>query len=575
MAELVQQHANPDTGRDIRLLRSTNGWGIAHPIWPILAYAFATLATRAYFLGDTIDYADSVASRISGRDYYFWEFGHLLWRPVGFLTLRLSQPLVAYVVGDNLRTQATLVLVLLSWFSGILSVWSLHALLRQTCRKSWLPLAMTISFMVALSFLNYFHSGTPYVPGLSMTLLALCILNTGRNGEVLPSRAVLGGLVLAAGICLWFPYVVISPAVVLSPGFVHGLNRPRLLSSVKTLILAGFFTLAAYLPVAWHIGAHSPAQFESWMRVTSGDPGNPNKGITKAVFGFARAFVSMGNDGVLFKRYLLRDPLNPVTVFDLLKFSLWKLISFYLFLMAIVLALLTSAKGQYFLGLLFVAGFPTLAFAVYWQGGDPERYLALFPFVFWAAAVSLEISQRAVLRWTIAGFLIVASFVNVIALSVTVIHRQQQQSASRVNELLPNLEGRSRIVTANWQDDLVNFSRTFPFDPINRRKDLLIQSVISPGASGVERWRESFTNSALSTIRDGGQVWLSTRLWSPRPRPEWNWVEGDDPRVSWTDLYGFFSRLDVGQPIGGDDGFVLLLSSDGNKQILADVANKK
>src|SRR5262249_1855457 len=54
----------------------------------------------------------------------------------------------------------------------------------------------------------------------------------------------------------------------------------------------------------------------------------------------------------------------------------------------------------------------------------------------------------------------------------------------------------------------------------------------------------------------GGDVWLSRRLLAEAPPPEGAWVEGDDARVSWAEIRRFFSNLDVGQAVGGEDGFV-------------------
>jgi hypothetical protein len=52
-------------------------------------------------------------------------------------------------------------------------------------------------------------------------------------------------------------------------------------------------------------------------------------------------------------------------------------------------------------------------------------------------------------------------------------------------------------------------------------------------------------------------------------------VESDDPRVSWTDIYTFFSQLQMGQSVGGEDGFMLLLPSPQNEKILRDWAQRE
>lgn len=89
------------------------------------------------------------------------------------------------------------------------------------------------------------------------------------------------------------------------------------------------------------------------------------------------------------------DPYNPVPLGDLLRFSLWKLALFYAALAALVVQLARSPMGRRALALLAVCGAPVLGFAVFWQGGDIERYLPLYPMLFLALAIGV----RAPLPW--------------------------------------------------------------------------------------------------------------------------------------------------------------------------------
>ncbi len=98
--------------------------------------------------------------------------------------------------------------------------------------------------------------------------------------------------------------------------------------------------------------------------------------------------------------------------------------------------------------------------------------------------------------------------------------------------------------------------------------------MITPGASDVARWRQGFLKTVESTWSKGGDIWLSKRLFASRPKAEWNWVEGDNPLVSWTDVFDLFSQLEVSQTVGGEDGFVILLPSEHNKNILRESARR-
>ena len=544
----------------------------------LLAYTFASIFTSAYFMGDTADYAQSIVAFSQGRNYQFWEFGHVLWRPLGFLVFSLFSRVTQLFVGTDPYVNATVILLTLSWFAGLITVLSLHGLLTRVCAKRTVVTTTTIAFIFLLAFLNYFHTGSSYVPGLSLVVLAMYILVAHRDKEKrIPWAAILSGSGLAGAVCFWFPYVLVVPAAAISHLFFLGFNRRRVVLVVHTAIVFAVLTGLTYTIVMLHIGIHSASDFKAWMALTSRPGGvTSNSGLAKVVFGFARSFISMGNDGMIFKRYLLHDPFNPVSALGLLKLSIWKLLAFYLFILFILLNLLTSAIGRRVIVLLALAALPVIAFAVRWQGGDPERYLPLYPFLIVSLALSLEsVRARAIPKYAVLLFLGAAVITNITATATPSLDKQHEVSATRIRVLLPLLGEESRVVTANWQDDLINFNRSFPLDPINRNNNLHLVSVITPGEAQTVRWREDFSLGAQSTWGKGGDIWLSKRLFASRPLSDWNWVEGDDPRVSWTDLHEFFSRLEVGQSVGGDDGFVLILPSSHNKEILATFARAK
>ena len=96
------------------------------------------------------------------------------------------------------------------------------------------------------------------------------------------------------------------------------------------------------------------------------------------LFGFARSFISMGRDGILFKRFINHDPYNPVSLFS---FSA-KPSQVYVFLLrphrhgrrAEISAFQDFRRISRCM--------PVIGFALLWQGGDMERYLPLFPLLF-------------------------------------------------------------------------------------------------------------------------------------------------------------------------------------------------
>jgi hypothetical protein len=163
---------------------------------------------------------------------------------------------------------------------------------------------------------------------------------------------------------------------------------------------------------------------------------------------------------------------------------------------------------------------------------------------------------------------------NLSAMSTTALNRAQEQAVTRIRDLEPLLTRQSRVVTVNQQDELYAFNQNFPFHPINRSGRLDADILADPNSTQMPRWRWIFAIKTLAMWDRGGDVWITKRVLHQRPLPEWNWVEGDDPRVSWPDIYSFFSRLETGKAVGDQDGFVLVSPSPQNEQLLRGIARE-
>jgi hypothetical protein len=326
--------------------------------------------------------------------------------------------------------------------------------------------------------------------------------------------------------------------------------------------------------VALALNITNLSEFRTWMAAAS--HGNEVKGITRMLFGFARSFIHMGNDGILFKRYLVGDKYNPTTLSQLIQMSIWKFALFYTSLACICFNLLRSPNGRRVLFLLVSGSIPVIIFATLFDGGAIERYLPLYPFLFIALSASF-VTPKAVspLRWLIGLFCVAVIGVNASAMSANVVARQEQAAATRIGYLQERIKPGSRIVAVNWQDPLVNFNRSFPLHPINRTGEFRIGSLVTPGTANVSNWREEFAALALRSWDNGGEVWISERVTVARPLPEWNWVEGDDPRVSWNDFFLFFKNLEMSGLSGDPDRFALIVPSARNKAVLGALHQQK
>jgi len=141
--------------------------------------------------------------------------------------------------------------------------------------------------------------------------------------------------------------------------------------------------------------------------------------------------------------------------------------------------------------------------------------------------------------------------------------------------LIPSLKSQSLVCTVNQQDAVWVFTWSFPFHPINREDRLTTYHMVEPGTSRDLKWRQEFATHALAAWKDGGDVWVTQRVQSQRPQPQWIWAEGDARHCSWTDIHTFFSQLELAPAIEKEDGFTLLLPSAKNKRILVQLSQEQ
>jgi len=545
------------------------------PLLVVLLYVAAMGVTNAHFMADSGGYLVSILAYAGEEEYVaenpvvrdyraqnsFWDFGHLLWRPLGLLLFKVFRPISGLVVGADPALNVLFLLMSLNFVAGLVSAVLLYALIKTLTGRRWLAVFVTSCFILSHGFLNFTQTGSSYIAGLGFLTVALYLLLIDKD-DLRPRRAILAGLACAAAVTLWVPYVLVVPATLAAPVVLFRLSRAQKRSVVYAGGMFLVATAVAFLVVMWQVGIHTPADLRNWIAASS--HGVRISGLARMLFGFARSFIHLGNDGVLFKRFLLHDPLNPVTVFELVRLSLWKLALFYLMLGSLVIGLFVSSSRR-MLALLALTTAPFLLFAIRFDGGAVERYLPLYPSIFVALAWTLG-SERVPRVWKIAPilFLGLAVLVNSSVMARMVLDKQNERTLARLHGVIPRLQPNSWLVTTHLQDDLVNFQASSPFEPVNRHKTYHVYPLVWMNSDQAGRWQQEFAAHTLETWTENGHVWVSTRLLSTKPEASWNWVEGDDPRVRWDDIHGFFAQLQTCGVTSGGDGFVQLSQSEAN-----------
>lgn len=554
------------------------------PMRLLLLAAFLLLAvgTRGFYLGDTMTYSLDVAHYFGkspvGSGNMLWEFGHLIWRPLGWALLQLGAPLLAGVTSWGPVPMAAFLLIAVSLLSGALTVLLWYELALEACESRRVAFSVAFGFACANAFLTYIHSGTPYVPGLFCVTASLWTLR--RPGE----RAIyVSAALLAAAALLWFPYVLAAPGVLLfaAQRTAPGAKTARVLTPAALKLGTRFMLVFSVVlglgfiggAAARRIGSLSEAR--AWAAGSSHGWSQSGRAV-RLVTGVPRAFLFIGNDGVLYKRFLKKDPYAPVTVSDLARVSLWKILAFGVFLAALLWALWRSAAAG--AGWLFAAGaLPTLLFAVFvFEPGSPERYFPAYPFLVLAAASVLRgfPAVRRLPQLAVAAFLACMVATNVYSMYRPRMDRQDAESIARLAPLRAQLRDRSLVALLTNKDEILAAANRSPLSAINLPAPLNFYDVLEPATLRILTWREEFASEVLAAWSAGGDAWVSRRLWNRRPLPAWNWAEGDDPHITWDQIPAFFASLHTDAEVGGADGFVRLARDPANQVVLTSINNK-
>src|ERR1041385_1158538 len=108
---------------------------IRGPLLVAVLYVAASVFTNAHFMADSGGYVVSILA-YAGVDEYvvenptaadfrsensFWDFGHLLWRPLGLLLFNIFQPLSSLAIGPDPAHNVMFLLMAINFIAGLVS----------------------------------------------------------------------------------------------------------------------------------------------------------------------------------------------------------------------------------------------------------------------------------------------------------------------------------------------------------------------------------------------------------------------------------------------------------------------
>jgi hypothetical protein len=282
----------------------------------------------------------------------------------------------------------------------------------------------------------------------------------------------------------------------------------------------------------------------------------------------------LGDDARLIKRFVFGDPYEPAHLAEVLRASLWKIAVVFSGGAALLWALWRNLRTRPAAWVVLAGSIPTIAFAILvFETSAPERYLPLFPAIFCGVCVVLTLRSQKRIRVLAGAFLIVLLLVNYRAYGwdLRAVAARASVRAAWVRE---RVASPSIVFLLSFRDPLSGHFQRSPFAPDNRKGPLPLFHVTESGNGRVEQWRSDAACRVLEAWKVNGEVWLSLRLLAPRPEPDWQWTENDDPRLHWVDVPAFFTPLETGERIGDADGFAVVSHSEKNQVYLENACRR-
>jgi hypothetical protein len=534
--------------------------------WLVLGVSWLLILTLTHPLstGDTFQFVESIGARFRGRNYNFWDFGHLFWRPLASVMAWVARAITG---SHDLRIIALRPMVVLNELAVLGSACFLLATLRRLHASRIAATAAAIAFLGTYGMMVFAQTGTAYMSGMLLLTVALYLTVIAATSERRLLLAAGAGVAVALAAAFWFNYVVTIPAIAVAAFLLGGKRDWR--AAAVVVLAAGVTGCVAFIGTALAIGLRTPAEFWAWFERSSHGISGVS-GIPRAALGFARSLLFVDEDGGVLRRFLHMDPYAPVTLLQAATTRVWLLGLVWLVGIASLVHLVRARRHFALLAVFAAAAIPVMLFAVSWQGGDATRWFPLYPFLILVVHAVLADGQRAhVVRIAMVTGLLIMAVNNIALLSTAAAERRRDQAMVRLMNMHELVREGDVLFCTHHQDDLVQVPNMYPLQPVLGDRDVRLFVLVELAAPQVERWQRVFARRVRTAWDAGNHVWVSKRLLAQRPEPEWEWIEGTDPRISWRGLVEFVAAFDVADIVGAPDGFVILKRTPANEALVA------
>jgi hypothetical protein len=538
----------------------------------VVGYLLLLAITRTVDQGDTPVYAADVVAALHGDLSAMWDFGHVLWRPIGYGFLRVAMIAAPSAAQSQptLYVAAVYTFTFLSMAAGAAAVIFFRLWLGRLGVPRLPAAVATVGFFSAAAVVGYAQTGSSYVPALSMLVLGLYAMADDNRGHRWATIR-LASVGFAGAALLWAPMVLGIPGAALSTIVLRDPTRRRAVTALLACVISGTITILAYAVIVRAAGLQTAHDIRQWVGSSSHGIVGVG-GVPRAIVGFARSVVNTGQLGLIVKRHMIHDPYNATTWFDVLRGGLARLLLFYglVAVVGVTLALRAQRLGRRVLLFLACSAAPVIGLALSWQGGDLERYLALFPALFAAGAFAMALVTMRAMASVVPAGIGAMCVINTAAITRSKANVECTQLANRLTTVPKSGTGPTLVISPHGLDEIVMLNVHCPTSPLVTAVDAPeVRGLVMSNSSYSYAWRGWLAAETARVWDARGRVWSSARAFAPVPAGNWRWAEGDDPKLHWRDFPEYFKNVDVSSPVGREDGFVELLPTERTRAFIA------
>lgn len=530
-------------------------------IIPISIFVVLCFFTEGRYWADSHYYVEDVLNSLQGKQVVLLESSHLLWRPM-FVVVSY---VLHFLFGVTYSYQnIVLAMYFTCLISGVICVYLVYCIAKKVFQATsvTLPVFASSMFACSVTFLNYSQTATSYVFALSLFLLSVLISYPVDDRSVSWISMFFIALSLSISAAMWLPFIVCIPIVATMPMMVRGFSGKDFKFFVLIGVLCSSLLVVLFVGASYLNGCRDIDSVLRWF--VSGGSGKGHPGILKAVFGIVNSFVEMGDFGKVVKKIIIDGVFTKRSMLEVLSWQMLVFALFYVVLFGAIFVIYFSKSKKVSVFLLISVIIFNLPVAIMFDAGSSERYLVIAPFFFLCVTDVLFSDNKrfaySFMRCVIFLFLATCFYSSMQTLNAKQLHKEELLTLERLRDVSRYINKNDTIFVANYADPVFDIAKGMMTSPYRIYSNLPVSPITGVAIPKGASFKNILKIKIDKALLKGGNIYVSKRLLSDKPKQGWGWVDGDSISGSWSDVASIFKQYDYCSDTI-DDGFYFLKNS--------------